>query len=89
VVAFIHPQAGNLVVHRLVGRQGRGWLTRGDGSPHRDGWLPANNLLGRVTEVERNGQRVRFGLGPERVPIALWRRRNWLQPLLRLFHRRP
>jgi hypothetical protein len=87
VVAFRlrQPRGERLVVHRLVGRQGRHYLIQGD--------LAANlithsaresDLLGRVVLVERDGKRVRFGLGPERYAIAVLSRFGLLPRVLRL-----
>jgi hypothetical protein len=95
VVAFVRPGTGNLVVHRVVARRGSASLIQGDGVPEcRDGIIPPENLLGRVTRVERNGQDVWLGLGPERtviawlsrvrllIPLRVWLA-SWLKPLLR------
>jgi hypothetical protein len=79
------PRGERLVVHRLVGRQGRHYLIQGD--------LAANlitntarksDLLGRVVLIERCGKRVRFGLGPERYLIAALSRFGLLPRVLRL-----
>ena len=43
--------------------------------------IPRENLLGRVTRVERNGKAVWLGLGPERTLIAWLSRRGWLIPV--------
>lgn len=100
VVAFVRPGAGNLVVHRVVARRGSGSLIQGDSLGERtDGIIPAENLLGQVTRVERNGHDVRLGLGPERraiawlsrtsrlVPLRMWLT-QWLKPALRRWRRR-
>jgi len=83
VVAFVQPCSGRLAVHRVVGRGRDSWRIRGDNTPEADGWIGHDDILGRVTRVERAGKRVRLGLGPERVLIALFSRRGWLQPGLR------
>ncbi len=95
VVAFVRPGAGNLVVHRVVARRGADFFIQGDSVPENaDGIIPLENLLGRVTRIERNGQDVWLGLGPERsviawlsrtrllVPLRVWLA-SWLKPLLR------
>jgi hypothetical protein len=94
VVAFARPGEERLVVHRVVARHGPDTFIQGDGVPgHADGIIPAENLLGRVTRVERHGREVWLGLGPERYAIA-WLSRtrrliplggwlaSWLRPLL-------
>jgi hypothetical protein len=72
---------GRLVVHRVVGRRGRRWLTRGDAASGPD--LPAGDeqVLGTVRRVARRGAEVRWALGPARVPIALLSRAGLLRPL--------
>ena len=95
VVAFIHPEAGNLVVHRVVARRGTTSFIQGDSvAEYADGFIPAENLLGRVTRVERNGRNTWLGLGPERtliawlsrtrrlIPLRMWLA-SWLKPMLR------
>jgi hypothetical protein len=95
VVAFVRPGAENLVVHRVVARRGTASLIQGDAvAAYKDGAVPVENLLGRVTRVEREGRDVWLGLGPERVaiawlsrarlliPLGAWLKR-WLNPLLR------
>jgi hypothetical protein len=86
IVAFIRPESGNLVVHRVVGRQGDDFLIQGDsGSDCVDGIVPQENLLGSVKIITRNGRRVWLGLGPERFLIAWLSRTGMLVPLRRLF----
>lgn len=93
VVAFIQPVSGSLIVHRVVRRQGCDLWIRGDntGALSFD-HIDPGSVLGCVTRVERNGQRVSLGLGIERLLISLlsrwglaeriaWRLR-WLKRLL-------
>jgi signal peptidase I len=83
VVAFIEPDMGKLVVHRIVSIESDGYLTWGDNQvDHSDGVIPTENILGRVTLVERDGKIIRFGLGPEKSLIASLSRRHLLQPYL-------
>jgi hypothetical protein len=82
VVAFVRPEGGNLVVHRVVARRGAAWWIQGDSVPeYESGLIPRESLLGRVTRIERNGRYVRLGLGPERYVIAWLSRARWLIPL--------
>ena len=81
VLVFIHEQARRLFVHRVT-KRGQGFcVTRGDSASLDDGRTSSANLLGYVTRVERNGKRVRLGLGPERSLIALLARTGLLSPL--------
>ncbi len=82
VVAFVQGTPERLAVHRVVALQGASCLIQGDnadGCP--DGVVCYDQILGRVTCVERAGRRVRLGLGPERVLVALLSRRGMLWPL--------
>ncbi|MBW6465125.1 MAG: S26 family signal peptidase [Brevefilum sp.] len=82
VVAFIRPESGNLVVHRIVARYGDHVLIHGDDIPEfPDGIIPLHNILGSVIRNERNNRRIWLGLGPERVLIAWLSRVKLLTPL--------
>lgn len=82
VVAFVRPSTGNLVVHRVVAYINAVPYIQGDGvADQTDGMIPAENLLGRVTRIERNGRRVWLGLGPERFLIAWLSRARLLIPM--------
>lgn len=82
VVAFVRPEGGNLVVHRVVALRGASVAIQGDNVPeYPDGLVPPANLLGRVTRIERVGRPVWLGLGPERHVIAWLSRTGLLLPL--------
>jgi hypothetical protein len=83
VVAFVHPVTGKLAVHRVVRARDAARLLRGDATLEADGWVRPEDILGRVTAIERNGRHVRFGLGMERVGIAWLRRHDALWKLAR------
>jgi len=82
VVAFTSPDARKLIVHRIVGRRGTAYLARGDSNSQTDGWVSEESILGRVTGVERDGQGVSLGLGPERFLLAFLTRFGLLKPLI-------
>ena len=83
VVAFVRPEGGNLVVHRVVARDTAAVFIQGDnGKGYVDGTVPREYLLGRVTCVERAGQAVWLGMGPERYIIAWLSTASLLNPLL-------
>jgi signal peptidase I len=96
VVAFIRSGSERLVVHRVVARRDKLVIFQGDnelGNPEES--VPLENLLGKVTRIERNGHYVWIGLGPERYVIALLSKaslltplRTWLSFWLRPFSRR-
>ena len=82
VVAFRHPQAGKLVVHRSIAKQGSAVFIRGDRvENYADGLVPIDDIIGRVTKIERNKRQIWIGLGPERYIIAWLSRFNLLIPL--------
>jgi len=78
---------GRLLVHRLVGWDRGQALCRGDAAAGADPLASPDDLLGRVTRVERVGRRVRLGLGIERLPIAWLSRVGLLRGLARLKER--
>jgi len=72
VVAFIHPETKLLCMHRVLSVNRNGFLIQGDNMPAKsDGMIPREAIIGRVTRIERAGKRVRLGLGPERLLLAL------------------
>jgi signal peptidase I len=82
VIAFVLQGADKLCVHRVVGKQGDLYMTKGDNSSKADESVPRENILGFVTRVERDGKEVFLGLGPERFLIAFLGRRGLLLPLI-------
>jgi len=82
VVAFIYKETGKLLIHRVVGKSGESYLTRGDNTLEGDGLIYSANILGYVTRVERNGKKVSLGLGPERFLIACLARKGLLSSLV-------
>lgn len=71
VVAFQRPETGRVVVHCVIAQAADGCFIQGDGGPAcEDGLIPGENVLGRVTRVQRDGRDIWLGLGPERVLIA-------------------
>jgi phage repressor protein C with HTH and peptisase S24 domain len=96
VVAFIHPETKLLCIHRVLSGKKDAFLLQGDNMPGKpDGVIPRESIMGRVTRVERRGMRVRLGLGPERLLIALLNQRGLLAvirkhagPLYACFRRR-
>ena len=81
VVVFTHPDTGKLVIHRIIGKKKSTYRTKGDNSPEEDGIISREAIMGRVTNVERNGKYVSLGLGLDRFIIAFVTRNGFL-PLL-------
>ncbi|HYK90012.1 MAG TPA: S26 family signal peptidase [Acidobacteriota bacterium] len=86
VVAFVHPVSEQLLIHRVLAMNGCSFMTQGDNAPVNDGMIPEERVLGRVVAVERNGTRVRFGLGVERFLIVVLVRSKLLHLLLSRLH---
>lgn len=72
VLAFSYPgeKGPNLVVHRIVGYKRPAIVLQGDGNGCTPEIISSERILGRLVKVERDGRRVRLGLGPERRLIA-------------------
>ena len=95
VAAFIHPETKLLCMHRVLSVNGDSFLIKGDNMPEKpDGRIRREAIMGRVTFVERGGSRVRLGLGPERLLLALLSRcgllaviRRYAGPLYACFSR--
>jgi signal peptidase I len=82
VVAFINPACNRLMVHRIIRISPSGYLIKGDNNSIPDGEVEASAVLGRVVKAERRTGPVRFGLGFERIAIALLSQHCWLIPLV-------
>lgn len=83
VVAFVESERNRLIVHRIVSNQPDGYLIQGDNHTENEcAHTVSENILGRVTRVERAGKVIRLGLGPEKYLIALLSKKRLLQPYL-------
>jgi hypothetical protein len=79
--AFRRPYTKKLVIHRIIGASGSGYLIKGDNAFETDGLIPKENILGYVSKVERGGRERAFGLGAERYAIAFLSRTRLLGSL--------
>ncbi|MCJ7525552.1 MAG: S26 family signal peptidase [Candidatus Aminicenantes bacterium] len=75
VLAFRHPDRPLMLVHRVLHTMARKFFVKGDNCPEADGWIPAENILGLITRVERQGK------------IAFWPDRHhvWARFYFRLY----
>lgn len=87
VVAYVFAGTGKLAVHRVIGRSADCYRIWGDNALEKQEPVPGSNVLGRVTQVERNGKNARLGLGPERILIALLCRHRLSRKTMHLFRR--
>lgn len=90
VVAFKDPTRHRVIVHRVIGNpSGRRVLVQGDNLTQPDGFVQRRSIIGRVAVIERNGGRIRLGIGVEKVLIALLARSGllggFLLPAIRRF----
>ena len=86
VVAFTLPGTGKLAIHRVVAREGAGWLLRGDNCLEGDGVVMSDQIVGRVVRVERNGRDVRLGTGVGGAWVAALNRGDGLMRLRASWH---
>jgi hypothetical protein len=85
VVAFVQPDSGRLVIHRVIDRQGAAFLIQGDNaSGQPDGFVHPPAILGCVTQVVRRNHRVYLGLGVDGYIIAVLSRNGRQNILSRL-----
>jgi signal peptidase I len=56
VVAFRHPERPQMLIHRVLHTKDKKYFIKGDNCSSADGWIPAENILGLVTRVERRGK---------------------------------
>lgn len=87
VAAYVRPVDGHLAVHRIVGRTEAGFALKGDHESIADYPVAVSVILGVVDRVERNGRRVRLGLGPEKGLIAVLSAWGLIARVFRVFGR--
>ncbi len=51
IVAYINPDTGHLIVHRIIKKNKEQYLLKGDNKYHPDGYCPQKNVYGYVNEV--------------------------------------
>lgn len=82
IIAFVRPEDEKLVVHRVIARHAKDAIFQGDNDlEYPEEVIPRENLLGKVTKIERNGRKVWMGMGPERYMIAWLSRMKLLTPI--------
>jgi hypothetical protein len=69
VLAFRHPDRPQMLVHRVLSKRGNRFFIKGDNCSEADGWIPAENLLGVITQVERQGKTLFW---PNRSESHFW-----------------
>jgi len=79
IVAFVHPEIGKLVVHRIIHYSDNTFLIKGDNTVGTDGLIPKENIFGTVIRVERAGRNAVAGIGCGRGAIALMSRYGLLR----------
>ncbi len=91
VVAVICPATGYVIVHRIVRKSNQGVLIKGDNCSGADGLFPFDAVAGIITEVARNGRKVRYGRGAGKILIAIASRSGAfsgpLRPVLKRLYR--
>lgn len=90
-VVFYQIAGGHAVIHRVIRRflQDKKifFITKGDSNPDCEEAVFMEKVLGRVTAIERNGQRIKFSSGLNRLISVFYARLSpfskWFYPLLR------
>jgi signal peptidase I len=70
VVAVRRRESSGIVLHRVVKIAPGGFLIQGDNAGRPDGVFDPRSILGRVTQVERNGRNIWFAKGELRYLMA-------------------
>jgi signal peptidase len=64
---------GRFFVHRILRREGAGFIARGDAARSCDPWVADSDLLGRVVSVERGGRQVEPRVGaPQKLAARVF-----------------
>jgi signal peptidase I len=88
VTAFLQPNSERLTVHRIIRKRDSHFQIKGDNIPTQsDGWIPLSEMIGSIVQVHRDGRRICFGLGLERIIIAWMSDKGLLIKITRRFSR--
>jgi hypothetical protein len=71
IVAFLPPPAKKLIVHRVIGRKAGLYLLKGDRAFNSDGLVQRQDIVGRLSAIERGERHIHAGLGKEGLVISL------------------
>lgn len=83
VIAFVHPETGRVLAHRVVQLSEGRFFCKGDNvTAGGDGWISFEDVLGQVVRVQRDRKEIHLGLGVERRLIALLSRWKMLVPIV-------
>lgn len=83
VLAFVLGEDNHMLIHRVVKISEERFLCKGDNQPQNlDGWIRYDDVIGKVTEIRREGKVVKLGLGGEKRLIARLSIDNRLVPLV-------
>jgi hypothetical protein len=87
IVAFVQPDIGKLIIHRIVGRRGEFFMVKGDNHSGRYENVLKGSILGYVQAIEKGSKKRYLGLGLERFLIAWLSRNNFLPVFLAVARR--
>jgi signal peptidase I len=85
VVGFRHPRTRNLIVHRIIKADKKGYTIRGDNLTFQDSEIPREHIIGVVTRVERKGKTIFW---PNRIQNRIRARIYFRFYLIYLMNRR-
>ncbi|MCK4338326.1 MAG: S24/S26 family peptidase [Candidatus Aminicenantes bacterium] len=87
VVIFRERESSVLAAHRIVKKGEKSFLLKGDNIDMADGYIPLNNILCSVSRVEREGKKIKLGMGATRNIIAILSREGIIHKILSWFRR--
>lgn len=88
IVAFIHPDSENLILHRVIVRKQNVVVVKGDNENRsQSDQITHQAIIGILQRVERGGHLTRLGMGPEKVVISWMSRLGLLVPVRLWFAR--
>ena len=83
VLGFVLGEDCHMLIHRVVKISEETFLCKGDNqSQNLDGWISYDDVIGKVTEIRREGKAVKFGLGVDKGLIARLSIQNRLVPFV-------
>lgn len=89
VIGLCDSQSRQIIIHRIIGKINEHFLIKGDNLIKNDGVFPRNQIIGYVSEIERNKKRISITRLKNRINVFLSKSRIFcLSYLFFLFKKR-
>ncbi len=71
-IILFQTELGNYVLHRIIGKRPGGFITAGDGNLHKDGFVPREKVVARVSLIYRKNLIISCGSWRWKIISWIW-----------------